>query len=341
MTHVTVIGGGVAGLAATETARTVADTVSLYEADPYELPRRGAWGELVRNFQALPVDRSLDGVVRSVEHVTVYTDTGRLQPCFDLHAADFVLLDRGRFEIAWAEQLREDPAVTVHDGTRVTPEQFDTLAAEADLVIDASGPRPLTATRCTGVTAPTRCIHTISASATGDFSAYYPVPGVVAHEQTKLFISTKTPNRATYGVGWMDHRVPAAPRERFAELCESAGIPYPPRGAIQHGQEPIIGSRPIAACFQRHNGTPIRLVGDAAGLVNGLTRFGMNRAVASAQQAIRSWAGEGSYRSWLRRVTRRNRLQSRIVRPIEDVVSGQRIFEVLGRVSNAHPVTRF
>lgn len=341
MAHVTVIGGGIAGLAAVETARTVAETVSVYDATAYDRPRRGAWGELVRDFAAFPVDRTLDGVVRPVDHVAVYTATDDLTHRFNLTANDFVLIDRGRLEIAWANRLAADPAVTIHGNTRVSPGQFDALVDEADLVIDASGPVPLTANCCADVTAPTDTVLTVSATATGEFGAYHPIPAVVADKQTKLFISTKAPDRATYGVGWAAHRVPADPIGRFNELCVSAGVPQPPRSTLKLGREPVIGSRPVAACCQTHRDTPVRLVGDAAGLVDGLNRFGMNRAVASAEKAVRSWAWGGSYRSWLRRHTRRIRLQSRLVRPIEDRLGATWLFDLLGKVSETHPVTRF
>lgn len=341
MTHITVIGGGIAGLAATETARNVAETVTLYDAGSYNADRSGAWGELVRDFRSLPVERSIEGVVRPVDHITVYTGTDSLSSCFELHAKDFMMIDRGILETAWANKLAADSAVSLQSELHISPGHFDEVVAESDLVIDASGPDPVSGARIDAIEAPRRVIRTVSASTTGDFSAYYPTPAAVVSRQTKMFISTKEPNRATYGVGWEEHRAPTEMIDRFYELCDLADVPRPDRNQIQTGTEPIVRSRSVRDCVQTYQHTPVRLVGDAAGLVDGMNRFGMNRAAASGQQAVQSWFGQSSYQSWLRTATRRIRYQSQLLRPIEGFVGDQRLTELLGRVADKHPVTRF
>jgi len=328
--RVSVVGGGVAGLAAAGRAARAGHRVELHDAGSYADRRRGAWGEVVADFARIPLDETADGVVRSLDEIAVRIPTaGRTRRVATLRAPDAVVIDRGRLERGWRRAL---PAgVEVFENHRVDPAEFDRLCARSELVIDASGPVPVSASVAGLAVPPAPAIETLSARATGDFAAHYPTPTAIVGPDARLFVTTKSPSRATYGVGVERGRERAPdPARALAELCAAAGVPVPDRSTLRVGLEPLVGSRPPARCRFRHDGAAVRLVGDAAGLVSGLNQFGLCRAIDSARAAVAAWGGGGSYVSWLRRRTWRLRVQARALVPLERRFGGDRVLAALG-----------
>ena len=341
MARVSVVGGGVAGLAAAGRAARVGHQVELYDAGSYADRRRGAWGEVVADFDRIPLDETADGVVRSLEEIAVRVPTADgTRRVATLRAPDAVVIDRGRLERAWRRSLPE--AVEVFQNHRVDPAEFDRLCARSELVIDASGPAPASASVASLAVPPAPAIKTLSAQATGDFASHYPTPTAIVGPDARLFVTTKSPSRATYGVGVERGRERApGPERALAKLCAAADVPVPDRSALQVGLEPLVGSRPPAGCRFRRGGAAVRLVGDAAGLVSGLNQFGLCRAVDSARAAVAAWVGGASYVSWLRRRTWRLRVQARALVPLERRFGGDRVLAALGRLPGSLSLSWF
>lgn len=332
MARVSVVGGGVAGLAAAGHAAQSGHAVDLYESGSYAdgQSRRGAWGEVVLDTARLP---TLDtaAVVREFEQIAVTVRDGPgLEQVAAMHGPALAVIDRARLECAWRRAL--PAAVTVHTDHRVSPAEFRRLCRESALVVDASGPTPVSAA-VTGLTVPpSPAIKTLSTQSTGAFEPYFPVPAAVVGPRLKAFITTKSPQRATYGIGFERGRGPADEYAALTRLCEAAGLPVPDRDTVHVGLEPTLGSRPPADCMAATGGARVHLAGDAAGLVSGMNQFGICRAIDSAVAAVASWDQSVSYADWLRRATWRRRLQTRLLKPLERRVGPRQFAAMLGRL---------
>lgn len=346
MSRVVVVGGGVAGLAAAGRAARTGHHVELYDAGSYdpETSRRGAWGEVVADVDRLPVDLPAE-TVREIETIAVHAHGGHGQDTrrvATLQTPDAAVIDRGDIERAWRRQLPE--TVTVHENHRVSPEAFDRLCGTADLVVDASGPAPVAASAAGIAVPPSPAVKTLSTQTTGEFDAYFPEPAAIVGRPGKLFVTTKSRTRATYGVGIeidRDSNDQADAYPALVEFCDAAGLPVPDRSELRVGLEPLLGSRSPARCQFHHNGAAVRLVGDAAGLVSGMNQFGLCRAVDSAVAAVEAWQRPGSYTSWLRRHTWRRRLQTRLLKPIEHRAGTGRLLGGLDRLPGGLPLSWF
>ncbi|PSP19724.1 hypothetical protein BRC62_01725 [Halobacteriales archaeon QH_10_67_13] len=190
MARVSVVGGGVAGLAAAGRAARAGHRVELYDAGSYADQRRGAWGEVVADFDRIPLDETADGVVRSLEEIAVRIPTaGGTRRVATLCTPDAVVIDRGRLERGWRRALPE--SVAVYENHRVDKAEFDRLCARSELVIDASGPAPVSAPVAGLTVPPAPAIKTLSARATGDFASHYPTPTAIVAPDARLFVTTK------------------------------------------------------------------------------------------------------------------------------------------------------
>ncbi|ERG88641.1 MAG: Dehydrogenases (flavoprotein) [halophilic archaeon J07HX5] len=333
MAHVSVVGGGVAGLAAAGHAAQSGHSVSLYESGSYadDQPRRGAWGEVVSDTTRLPTVDAATGVVREFEQIAVTVRDGSgLEQVAAMHGPALAVIDRGRVECAWRRAL--PAAVDVYTDHHVSSTEFRRLCRESALVVDASGPMPVS-TAVTALTVPpSPAVKTLSTQSTGAFEPYFPVPAAVVGPQVKAFITTKSPQRATYGIGFECGRGPADGYAAFVGLCEAAGLPVPDRDTVHIGLEPTLSSRPPENCVTVIDEARVHLAGDAAGLVSGMNQFGICRAIDSAVAAVASWDQSVSYTDWLRRATRRRRLQTRLLKPLERRVGSRRFAAMLGRL---------
>ncbi|QZA87842.1 hypothetical protein K0C01_08530 [Salinarchaeum sp. IM2453] len=342
MTTAKIIGGGMAGLAAAQKAAQTFDDVELYDEGTYADSREGAWGELVPNYQQFPFSKQVDGVVRNIDQIelrTVEHSTSRQITEFKLNLQDGVIIDRDVYETMWATELNNQ--ITVYEDHPVTPEQLQDWCGTADLIIDASGPQPVSQNAFEHISSHSKTIETVSTQQSGKFRQYYPIPVAVIFGAAKMYVTTKSQIRATYGVGWDRTKAPDNKLQRFKSLCEEAGLPVPSEREVVYGTEPVMGSRPYRQCAFHQDGTEVRLVGDAAGVVNWASRFGLGRAIASAYAAVEYHNHPKKYIDWLQDSTRGDRIKHQILRLLEQGVGEQRLMSVFGQTRSEYPLHWF
>ncbi len=326
--RVTVLGGGVAGLSAAETAAEQGNDVVLIDDQGFESKeqREGAWGEFIHNYRDFPREGDVPGVNRFPDEVQLLrVDDGDVASKMVFDAPEPVVIDRAEFEVAWANEISD--AVDVRDRTSVDASRYMSLAEESDLLIDATGPDPISAEAVDKVSSCGKSIVTLSASMEGDFSNYWPGPAVVTWSEATGFINTKSRTQATFGLGWYQGYEPDDPVEVFEEFCDNLEIPSPQSSEIIVGREPVQDSRDFSECAFELEGCDVRLAGDACGLVNGINNFGNVRSARSGSKSVTQSPEE--YVNWLKsetKVTGREQFFAKI----QEIIGSDTFVKVIG-----------
>jgi flavin-dependent dehydrogenase len=202
---------------------------------------------------------------------------------------DPVVIDREDFEKGWFEEIKNNVDLRVEE---VDEEKFVQLTNNFDLVIDASGPKPISEKVLPEIDSTDKYMRTVSTTLEGDLSDHYPYPSIIASKDYLMYVTTKSDSKATVGIGWYYDQQPDNPLEEFNQACREVGLPVKQKKHLRLGLEPLQGSRKPNNCVSKMNGASIRLVGDAAGLVNPLNRFGNLKASKSGKKAVKADSNE-------------------------------------------------
>jgi flavin-dependent dehydrogenase len=302
---VAVVGGGVVGLAAAQHAHDAGHDVTLVDETPYErgADRVAAWGGAVPDYDAVPRGRDAPGYVREIEEFVVERG-GREATRVALDGSAFV--DRPRFENAWGADLRDETAVTVRT-ERVDETRFWRLCEANDLVVDASGPRPVSETVFDDVGAPTRTARTFNAVVDADVSHLYPAPRVRRYRSGYAWANPLTESRASLGAGVEAPEADPGVLDEFRAFCADRGVPVA-RDDVRVKQIPLAGGRAPADCEHGLRGARVALAGDAACVADPNTATGLSRGARSARLAVETAAAGRSYAAALRRLLARDPL---------------------------------
>ncbi|NHN66036.1 hypothetical protein G9463_22745 [Haloarcula sp. JP-Z28] len=284
--RVSIVGGGFAGLAAAQLAEGVTSDVHLYDKGTYSGDRRGAWGEMVWDYSQLPLDRHVPGYVREATTGIFVGSDGKTA----INVPDGVILNRGELEKHWASTLEETEIIA---DAEVDEAEFRKLSAESDLLIDATGQFPISR-RFTSLSYDVAC-PTLSGRIEADFSHLYPEPRALAYENYFLWIVPQSPDEATVGLGCQDDKSPAELYEDMRQLLAEVDIEPPERETLYSGTDVSNGLRSLSDCSYELNDCTVHIAGDAIGLANRLTGFGMVHAAQSGQAAVRSFVQGESY----------------------------------------------
>ena len=285
--RISIVGGGFAGLAAAQLAEAVTADVRLYDRGSYSGDRRGAWGEMVWDYSKLPLERDVPGYVREATTGIFVGSEGKTA----VNVPDGVILNRGAVEKHWAGTL--DRAEIVENAT-VDEAEFRRLAAESDLLIDATGQFPISR-RFTDLSYDVAC-PTLSGRIEADFSRLYPEPRALAYENYFLWIVPQSPDEATVGLGCREDRSPDEIYADMRTLLAEIDVEPPEREALHSGTDVSNGLRSLSQCSYELNDCTVHIAGDAVGTANRLTGFGMVHAAQSGRAAVRAFVGEESYR---------------------------------------------
>jgi flavin-dependent dehydrogenase len=284
--RVSIVGGGFAGLAAAQLAEEVTSDVHLYDKGTYSGDRRGAWGEMVWDYSQLPLDRHVPGYVREATTGIFVGSDGKTA----INVPDGVILNRGELEKHWASTLEETEIIA---DAEVDEAEFRKLSAESDLLIDATGQFPISR-RFTSLSYDVAC-PTLSGRIEADFSHLYPEPRALAYENYFLWIVPQSPDEATVGLGCQEDKSPAELYEDMRQLLAEVDIEPPERETLYSGTDVSNGLRSLSDCSYELNDCTVHIAGDAIGLANRLTGFGMVHAAQSGQAAVRSFVQGESY----------------------------------------------
>ncbi|WP_336338417.1 NAD(P)-binding protein [Haloarcula brevis] len=285
--RVSIVGGGFAGLAAAQLAERATADVQLYDEGSYSGPRRGAWGEMVWDYSKLPVERDVPGYVREATTGIFVGSEGKTT----VNVPDGVILNRGELEKHWARTLDRTEIV---ENAAVNEAAFRQLAAESDLLVDATGQFPISQ-QFTDLSYDVAC-PTLSGRIEADFSHLYPEPRALAYENYFLWIVPQSPEEATVGLGC---RADRSADELYADmrtLLTEIDVEPPERGTLYSGTDVSNGLRSLADCSYELNGCTVHVAGDAIGVANRLTGFGMIHAAQSGRAAVGAFFGAESYR---------------------------------------------
>jgi len=283
--EVAVVGGAVAGLAAAERLRSVAD-VTLFERQPYE-DKRVNCGEALNDASLVPLERTPEnGFHNDVDgfELRIHDDDDHGPAADPLTACQFgcpegYIVDRDVLERRWAERLRGD--VDVRDGEPVSAADVDDLAAGFDYVVDATGQPALSKRAADETDAYTGRFVALNADVEGEFGEWWRRPRVVFEGYTGYWWSfPKSPTRTNVGIGWTEAETPDDYFGALRAACERMDHPVPDRSATQVYTIPQGPSLDPGEVYDRERG--IFLVGDAAGTANRYQGEGMVQAIESA-----------------------------------------------------------
>ncbi len=284
--HVAVLGGAVAGLAAAEQFREFA-TVDLYERQHYDRKRVNC-GEAINEAGLVPLEKTPEnGFLNSVAgfDVEVYTTTDRdpdSEPITtpQIGVDDGYITDRDVVERRWAQRLRDDESVTIHEGATVTPDRYRELREEYDYLVDATGQPSLTAHAIGDPGEYTGDITALNADVEGDFSDYGHTPRIVFEGYLGYFwVFPKSTERANVGIGWIDEARPDDYMAALWSACDRAGVPRPDR---EETNVYTIPQGPSLDPERTHPEPDVFLVGDAAGIANRYQGEGICQAIRSS-----------------------------------------------------------
>lgn len=285
--RISIVGGGFAGLAAAQLAETVTADVQLFDKGSYSGERRGAWGEMVWDYSQLPLERDVPGYVREAETGIFVGHDGKTA----VTVPDGVILNRGELEKHWAGTLERTDIV---EDAKVDAAAFRRLAGESDLLVDATGQFPISR-RFTDLSYDVAC-PTLSGRIEADFSHLYPEPRALAYENYFLWVVPQSPAEATVGLGCREDRPPAELYADMRKLLAEIDIEPPERAALYSGTDVSNGLRSLSQCSYELNDCTVHIAGDAIGLANRLTGFGMIHAAQSGRAAVISFVQQESYR---------------------------------------------
>ena len=285
--RIAIVGGGFAGLAAAQLAEEVTADVRLFDKGSYSGERRGAWGEMVWDYSQLPLERDVPGYVREATTGIFVGHDGKTA----INVPDGVILNRGELEKHWAGTLERTEIV--EDAT-VDQGEFRRLAEESDLLVDATGQFPISR-RFTDLSYDVAC-PTLSGRIEADFSHLYPEPRALAYENYFLWIVPQSPAEATVGLGCREQKSPEKLYADMRRLLTELDIEPPARETLYSGTDVSNGLRSLSHCTYELNDCTVHIAGDAIGLANRLTGFGMVHAAQSGRTAVRAFVQQESYK---------------------------------------------
>ena len=283
--RITIVGGGIAGLSAAQKAQGLFDEVVLIDEGSYSGERRGAWGELIWNYQRFPLEKDNPGVVREVEKSTFEVDERNIV----VSTPEGVIIDRGELEKYWASTLD----VKIEEETRIDSDDLRDLAEESDLIIDASGPLPVSQ-EFIEVDHDIFAV-TVSGEIKGDFSQFYPQAYGFPYKNHFGWIVPKSEERATVGLGCEFKNDPAEVYSDLKQALSTRGLEAPPLEQLYIGYDVSNGLTGLDHCQYQLEGTEVKLVGAAVGAANKITGFGMVHAAQTGQTAVESFLNNTSY----------------------------------------------
>jgi flavin-dependent dehydrogenase len=287
---VAVVGGGFAGLSAAEFAHDAGHDVVLYDEDPYAegVDRVAAWGGGVSDYGAVPRGRDVRGYLRAVDEV-VMERAGEELVRFQMD--DAALLDRPAFENAWGRSLAGRVEVVEE---RVGETLFWRLCEANDLVVDASGGRPVSAGVVDAVGEPTRDSKTFSAVVEGEFGDEYPTPHITPYRSGFAWVNPLSRERASVGMGAYLEETGSDTLDEFRAFCTERGVDLA-RDEVRVKNVAREGGRAPRDCEFDLRGAAVRLVGDAACVADNDTGTALSRSARSAELAVAAGDRRGVY----------------------------------------------
>lgn len=284
--RIAVLGGAVAGLAATEQLREFAE-IDLYERQSYD-EKRVNCGEGITEASLVPLAKTPEnGFINRVDgfDVEIYGSTDRNPKTAPLTVSRLVsndgyITDRNVVERRWAERLRDDDAVTIHEEANVTVARYQEFVEEYEYLIDATGQPSLTSKVRGETDAYTGEMVALNADVSGDFADIITHPRVVFENYLGYFwVFPKSETRANVGIGWIDDARPDEYMTAFWAACDRADVPRPQRAETNVYTIP---QGPSLAPKHTHPESGVFLVGDAAGIANRYQGEGICQAIRSA-----------------------------------------------------------
>ena len=285
-TRISIVGGGIAGLIAAKEAEKEFDNIVLYDEGDYEGDRRGPWGELIWNYSMMELDRNIPGYVREVEK-GIFDHKGNET---EVNVDDGVIINRGELEKYIDKNLDK---TEIKENTRIDENRFFELAGESDLLIDASGPFPVS--NYFNNLEYDSVVPTISGRIEGDFSDLYPEPRGIGYKNYFLWIVPQNKKEATVGLGCLPQNNSEELDEDLVQMLKEYNIKVPETENLYRGVDVSSSAENLKKCSYRLNNCDVMIVGSAAGLSNSNTRFGLTHAARSARLAINSFKNDSSY----------------------------------------------
>ncbi|MDS0243862.1 MULTISPECIES: NAD(P)/FAD-dependent oxidoreductase [unclassified Haloferax] len=333
-----IIGGAMSGLAAAHALHTLGYDVDLYERQLYA-DKRVNCGEAMTAGSMIPLEKSTENGFLNGEttfNIQIYTSTRaerHLAGEGSFPTAEGYVTDRNVVERQWAEQLsREGVAITT--GQSVTKSEYLSLAAEHDLLVDATG-QPSITSKVTGRTHEYAGHMTaLNADVKGDFSQLYPDSYIVFENYLGyVWAFPKTPQRANVGIGWGQRDLPDDYMSAFHAACERNGFPTPTREQTNIAIIPQGPSLNPSRLFLPEYNT-VR-VGDAAGIANRFSGKGISQAVHSSYLMVKLAAEDrlNEYPTQLHRLMRGEYLLAHVVRELLESGDVSLLGSVLDAVS--------
>ena len=328
---VSIIGGGLSGLAAAEESEKQGFDTVIYDQGKYqEGNRRGDWGELILNSDVLPDD--IEGIRKEVPEGAFKLENGEEIPFKTISGAT---IDREKVEVSWAEKLE---STVIKEDHYIDQTEFLKIARESDLIIDASGPFPVSRRFGLFENNHENMIKTISANFDGDFSEYdrpiaYPV------DKRFLWVNPMDEENATVGVGYLREDFPDNPYQKFVEKCEELNIPEPPLDEIKIGTAPNHKSY-NSKLSARLEGADIRLAGNAIGLNNFTTGFGMERSIMSGRLAVKTYNSDKDFFKEIESLDSGMSFQNKIVGLSERVLGLEKTVSILSKVNTFPKISK-
>ncbi|MBY6294131.1 hypothetical protein GLU60_01965 [Nanohaloarchaea archaeon H01] len=291
--RVAVLGSGFAGLSAAEKALEKYEDVVLYSSSKKEVSKpENGYGELLESLSKTPVSRTGEGVLRKTEELKWLGD----EMSKNLKMNDCYVIDRSIVQANWIEKL-EDEGLLTNLEEKIDEEKFDEICTGFDLVIDASGPEPVSEKILDISNNEEYAIESISTRKVESFNDH-PMTAVGPFMKKFYWINTRSKDRAT--VGAVSNNLPNLDDAKtlLEKKLNNHEVEIK-RENLRYGKIPFLGYRDFKKSAQNHINAEVRLVGDAAGLNNGITGFGLQRACESGKAAAELSSNE-KYVEWLK-----------------------------------------
>lgn len=288
-----IIGSGFAGLSAAASGLDNYEQVVVFSSSDrnIKVPENG-WGELLGSMSKTCIEEDDEGVIRRVEELEWMSD----EMSKNLEMNDSYVIDRSILQANWLRQLEED-GVEIRLNEVIDQERFEDICDSFDIVIDASGPSPVSESILDIPRNEKYQLDTISSRKVRNFNEH-PKTAVGSFKKKFYWINTRSENQAT--VGAVTKNIPDAERAKssLVDRLEDEGV-IVKNEDLNTGKIPFLGYREFDDSTRKHHGAELRLVGDAAGLANGITGFGLQRAFESGKAAA-SLERNKDYVNWLR-----------------------------------------
>jgi flavin-dependent dehydrogenase len=281
---VAVIGGGFAGLSAAEVGSREGHDVALYEKSSFENGEElvRSWGGGVTDYSRVPRSKEVKGYVRDLDKVLLREDN---QDEIEFDLSDGAMVERPVFDAAWGRDLRS--RADVRENFEVSESDFWRICSDNDLVIDATGGRPLSIETQHTVHSSDVAAKVFSTVTEGDFSDIYPHAMVAPHGSGYEGINPISEDRAMMMVGSYRRQSDADMPRYLASFCSDWGADLD-SSDLEVKNVPIIGGLELQNTKYTTEGATVKLVGDAASLGDRMTGTDLSRAAHSAMLAVQT-----------------------------------------------------